>query len=113
MSSYKIVSRFYTLDLRRTVCVNPGQSTGELYAVVFDLEDISGAIEHNFWAAQPENLGGRTSLYSLTFKALGCVIIEGGRQALQLFVERSGTQDKDEEFSGLKPELLKGYDQLG
>jgi hypothetical protein len=113
LSSYKIVSRFYTLDLRRTVCVNPGQSTGELYAVVFDLEDISGAIEHNFWAAQPENLGGRTSLYSLTFKALGCVIIEGGRQALQLFVERSGTQDKDEEFSGLKPELLKGYDQLG
>jgi len=108
LSSYKIVSRFYTLGLRRTVCVNPGQSTRELYDVVFDLEGISGAIEHNFWAAQPKNLGGRTSLCSLIFKALGCVIIEDGCQALQLFVKRFGTQNKDEEFSGLKPELLKG-----
>lgn len=32
--------------LGKTPCINPGQSEEELYAVVFDLEDIAGSIEH-------------------------------------------------------------------
>lgn len=30
----------------KTICINPGQSTEELYAVVFELEDVSTTMEH-------------------------------------------------------------------
>jgi Icc-related predicted phosphoesterase len=40
------ISGAYLDRIGNTVCVNPGQSTEELYAVVFELEDILGTIEH-------------------------------------------------------------------
>lgn len=48
------ISGAYLDRIGQTICVNPGQSTEELYAVVFDLEDILGTIEHTVF--------GRTSL---------------------------------------------------
>ena len=47
------ISGSYLDRIGRTICVNPGQCTEELYAVVFDLEDIPGTMEHTVF--------GRTS----------------------------------------------------
>ena len=41
------MSGAYLDRIGRTICVNPGQSTEELYAVVFDIEDVLGTIEHS------------------------------------------------------------------
>jgi Icc-related predicted phosphoesterase len=40
------ISGTYLDRIGETVCINPGQSTEELYAVIFKLEDIPGTIEH-------------------------------------------------------------------
>ena len=40
------ISGTYWDRIGETICINPGQSTEELYAVVFELEDITATIEH-------------------------------------------------------------------
>ena len=40
------ISGTYWDRIGKTICLNPGQSTEELYAVVFELEDITATIEH-------------------------------------------------------------------
>jgi len=40
------ISGTYWDRIGETICINPGQSTEELYAVVFELEDITETIEH-------------------------------------------------------------------
>lgn len=40
------ISGTYWARIGKTICINPGQSTEELYAVVFELEDITETIEH-------------------------------------------------------------------
>jgi Icc-related predicted phosphoesterase len=40
------ISGTYWARIGKTICINPGQSTEELYAVVFELEDIAETIEH-------------------------------------------------------------------
>jgi Icc-related predicted phosphoesterase len=40
------ISGTYWDRIGKTICINPGQSTEELYAVVFELEDITETIEH-------------------------------------------------------------------
>ncbi len=40
------ISATYLDRIGKTICVNPGQSTEELYAIVFELENIPGTIEH-------------------------------------------------------------------
>jgi Icc-related predicted phosphoesterase len=40
------ISTTYWDRIGETICINPGQSTEELYGVVFELKDISGTIEH-------------------------------------------------------------------
>ena len=40
------ISGTYWDRIGKTICINPGQSTEELYAVVFELEDITATIEH-------------------------------------------------------------------
>ena len=40
------ISGAFMERIGETVSVNPGQSTEELYAVVFKLEDVPGTIEH-------------------------------------------------------------------
>jgi Icc-related predicted phosphoesterase len=40
------ISGTYWDRIGKTICINPGQSTEELYAVVFELEDIAATIEH-------------------------------------------------------------------
>ena len=40
------ISGTYWDRIGKTICINPGQSTVELYAVVFELEDITETIEH-------------------------------------------------------------------
>ena len=40
------ISGQYWDRIGRTVCINPGQSPEELYAVVFKLEDVSNTLEH-------------------------------------------------------------------
>ena len=40
------ISGTYWDLIGKTICINPGQSTEELYAVVFELEDITATIEH-------------------------------------------------------------------
>jgi Icc-related predicted phosphoesterase len=40
------ISGIYLDRIGKTLCINPGQSTEELYAVVFQLEDVPGTIEH-------------------------------------------------------------------
>ena len=40
------ISGQYWDRIGRTVCINPGQSTEELYAVVFKLEDVFNTLEH-------------------------------------------------------------------
>ena len=40
------ISGIYLDRIGETICINPGQSTEELYGVVFELEDIPGTIEH-------------------------------------------------------------------
>jgi Icc-related predicted phosphoesterase len=43
--SSEISSTYWDL-IGETICINPGQSAEEFYGVVFDLEDITGTIEH-------------------------------------------------------------------
>ena len=40
------ISGTYWDRIGKTICLNPGQSTEEFYAVVFELEDITATIEH-------------------------------------------------------------------
>ena len=40
------ISGTYWDRIGKTICINPGQTTEELYAVVFELEDITATIEH-------------------------------------------------------------------
>jgi len=40
------ISGQYWDRIGKTICINPGQSTEELYAVVFKLEDVSTTLEH-------------------------------------------------------------------
>ena len=40
------ISGRYWDRIGKTICINPGQSTEELYAVVFELEDVSTTLEH-------------------------------------------------------------------
>jgi Icc-related predicted phosphoesterase len=40
------ISGAYKDRIGETVCINPGQSTEELYAVTFELEDVLGTIDH-------------------------------------------------------------------
>ncbi len=40
------ISGTYLDRVGETICINPGQSTEELYAVIFELEDVPGTIEH-------------------------------------------------------------------
>ena len=40
------ISGQYWDRIGKTICLNPGQSTEELYAVVFELEDVSTTMEH-------------------------------------------------------------------
>jgi Icc-related predicted phosphoesterase len=40
------ISGTYWDRIGKTICINPGQSTEELYAVVLELEDITATIEH-------------------------------------------------------------------
>jgi Icc-related predicted phosphoesterase len=40
------ISGTYWDRIGKTICINPGQSTEELYAVVFELEDVTATIEH-------------------------------------------------------------------
>ena len=40
------ISGTYWDRIGKTICLNPGQSTEELYAVVFELEDIAATVEH-------------------------------------------------------------------
>lgn len=54
------MSGAYLDRIKNTICVNPGQSTEELYAVVFELEDVPGTIEHTVF--------GRTALRPLGSK---------------------------------------------
>ena len=55
--SYEI-SGTYLDRVGETICVNPGQSTEELYAVIFELEDIPRTIEHSvFGPIAPDTWG--------------------------------------------------------
>ncbi len=40
------ISGSYLDRIGKTICINPGQSTEELYGVIFELEDIIGTVEH-------------------------------------------------------------------
>ncbi len=40
------ISGTYLDRIGETICINPGQSTEELYAAIFKVEDIPGTIEH-------------------------------------------------------------------
>jgi len=40
------ISGQYWDRIGKTICINPGQSNEELYAVVFELEDVSSTLEH-------------------------------------------------------------------
>lgn len=49
------MSSTYWDQIGRTICINPGQSTEEFYGVVFDLEDITGTIEHTVFGPMAQN----------------------------------------------------------
>jgi uncharacterized protein len=40
----------YVDKIGNTLCINPGQSTGRLYAVIFHLEDVQNALRHTVLA---------------------------------------------------------------
>jgi len=48
------ISRQYWDRIGNTLCINPGQSTEELYAVVFKLEDVSNTLEHTVFGTMAE-----------------------------------------------------------
>jgi Icc-related predicted phosphoesterase len=52
------ISGTYWDRIGQTLCINPGQSTEELYAVVFELEDIAATMEHTVFGpmAQMKNV---------------------------------------------------------
>jgi Icc-related predicted phosphoesterase len=52
------ISGTYWDRIGQTICINPGQSTEELYAVVFELEDIAATMEHTVFGpmAQMQNV---------------------------------------------------------
>lgn len=49
------ISGTYWDRIGKTICINPGQSTEELYAVVFELEDITATIEHTVFGPIAQN----------------------------------------------------------
>jgi Icc-related predicted phosphoesterase len=51
------ISGTYLDRIGKTTCINPGQSTEELYAVVFELEDITATIAHTVFGpmGNPDN----------------------------------------------------------
>ena len=46
------VSGDYLDRVGKTICINPGQSNEELYAVLFELEDVVDTIEHTVFGKQ-------------------------------------------------------------
>ncbi len=52
------ISGTYWDRIGQTLCINPGQSAEELYAVVFELEDIAATMEHTVFGpmAQMQNV---------------------------------------------------------
>ena len=48
------ISGKYWDRIGRTICISPGQSTEELYAVVFKLEDLSNTLEHTVFGRMAE-----------------------------------------------------------
>jgi Icc-related predicted phosphoesterase len=50
------ISGTYLDRIGGTLCVNPGQSTEELYAVSFEIEDVSGTIEHTVFGRMTNSL---------------------------------------------------------
>ena len=53
------ISGTYLDRVGETICINPGQSTEELYAVIFELEDIPGTIEHTVFGRMVSCAQGR------------------------------------------------------
>jgi len=49
------ISSTYWDHIGETICINPGQSTEELYGVVFNLEDITGTIEHTVFGPMAQS----------------------------------------------------------
>ena len=49
------ISGQYWDRIGKTICINPGQSTEELYAVVFELEDVSATLEHTVFGRMADS----------------------------------------------------------
>jgi len=49
------ISGQYWDRIGKTICINPGQSTEELYAVVFELEDVSTTLEHTVFGRMADS----------------------------------------------------------
>jgi Icc-related predicted phosphoesterase len=48
------ISGHYWDRIGKTICINPGQSNEELYAVFFELEDVSTTLEHTVFGRMAE-----------------------------------------------------------
>jgi Icc-related predicted phosphoesterase len=48
------ISGSYLDRIGETICINPGQSTEELYGVVFELGDVPGTIEHTVFGTMAQ-----------------------------------------------------------
>jgi len=48
------ISGRYWDRIGKSICINPGQSTEELYAVVFELEDVSTTLDHTVFGRMVE-----------------------------------------------------------
>ena len=49
------ISGRYWDRIGKSICINPGQSTEELYAVVFELEDVSTTLEHTVFGRMADD----------------------------------------------------------
>jgi len=49
------ISGQYWDRIGKTICINPGQCTEELYAVVFELEDVSATLEHTVFGRMADS----------------------------------------------------------
>ena len=49
------ISGKYWDRIGKTICINPGQSTEELYAVVFELEDVYTTLEHTVFGRMADS----------------------------------------------------------
>jgi len=49
------ISGHYWDRIGKTICINPGQSTEELYAVFFELEDICTTLEHTVFGRMTQD----------------------------------------------------------